>query len=230
MPTISGLSDGNYTFTIQTENPNEVSDEDTINDSESSSFSINSQGADVTLDLLTDDYPEETSWEIKYNGNVITSGDNYNDGQHHYIESLCLTPGECYNFTIYDDYGDGMNYGGVTGNVEISYNGTTLISLSGDGFTSSHTEEFCVIDSDVNEISGINNIEIYPNPTSCSLYIVNAENSLVNIYNILGEIVYSTFLKENKTSLDISNLHNGTYIVKIQTEDNIIIKEILLNK
>jgi len=60
-----------------------------------------------------------------------------------------------------------------------------------------------------------NGISIYPNPASSSITIVNAENANVEIMNALGQVVYASENISSAHSIDISNLTNGTYFVKI---------------
>ncbi|MCB9295392.1 MAG: hypothetical protein H6559_20050 [Lewinellaceae bacterium] len=64
----------------------------------------------VTLTIVLDNYPEETSWEIRNASNtVVASGGTYGsspDGST-VVENACLPDG-CYDFIIYDSYGDGI--------------------------------------------------------------------------------------------------------------------------
>jgi hypothetical protein len=62
---------------------------------------------ELTIDLVFDDYPEETSWEIlNASSNVVASSDAY-DGEISASENLCLPDGD-YTFVIYDFYEDGF--------------------------------------------------------------------------------------------------------------------------
>ena len=64
----------------------------------------------LRFELTLDDYPEETSWEIvDFSGNLIASGGDYQPNQAGttITEELCLVD-DCYEFTIYDSYGDGI--------------------------------------------------------------------------------------------------------------------------
>ncbi len=71
------------------------------------------------------------------------------------------------------------------------------------------------------------NIILYPNPTTGLLNITNAENAIVNIYNMVGEVVATA---TNVSSMDISNLENGTYIVKVISNNSATTKKITLVK
>jgi len=66
------------------------------------------------LELLLDWF-EETSWVMNKvsDGSIVGEGsqDKYKKNTE-YVESLCLTNGDDYSFTIYDEYGDGLTYNG----------------------------------------------------------------------------------------------------------------------
>jgi hypothetical protein len=62
-----------------------------------------------------------------------------------------------------------------------------------------------------------NKFVIYPNPTKNILHIStknNNENSLIIIYDITGREVMKTKTSLEETIIDISNLKEGSYLVK----------------
>ena len=86
--------------------------------------------------------------------------------------------------------------------------------------------------SDLSAISDFENsgINIYPNPTNGLLNIENIRNSEIYIYNILGEKVAYHSVKNDNTTIDLSNLSNGTYLIKLITKEGTYSKQIFLNK
>ncbi|MDF1694261.1 MAG: M43 family zinc metalloprotease [Saprospiraceae bacterium] len=98
----------------------------------------------VTITLNFDNYPEETSWQITNGGgSVVASGGTYAgqaDGSTLVIEE-CLVDG-CYDFTIFDSYGDGICCAYGNGSYDVS-DGSTSVA-SGGSFASSETTNFCV--------------------------------------------------------------------------------------
>lgn len=63
---------------------------------------------------------------------------------------------------------------------------------------------------------------IYPNPAKDIVYIenVNLQFHQVEIYNIIGSLVYTASIQNNaKQSIDISNFQNGNYIVRLIPKD-----------
>lgn len=62
---------------------------------------------ELNLSLLTDNYGEESSWQIRDSlGNTTSSGSGYASNTQ-YTENICVTAGD-YTFTISDSYGDGI--------------------------------------------------------------------------------------------------------------------------
>lgn len=66
-------------------------------------------------------------------------------------------------------------------------------------------------------ISSINvdDVNVYPNPTTGLVTIQNVEGADVAVYNMLGMCVYSEAEVEGNVSVDMSNMAEGTYIVRI---------------
>ncbi|WP_052461040.1 FG-GAP-like repeat-containing protein [Psychroserpens mesophilus] len=99
---------------------------------------------DVTVSIILDNYPEETSWAIlNSSGETVASGGTYNsepDGSTVTIVE-CLEDG-CYDFIIYDTYGDGICCGYGNGSYSVTANGLTV--ASGGSFTNSETTNFCL--------------------------------------------------------------------------------------
>ncbi len=101
-------------------------------------------GTEVTLSITLDNYPEETSWEIRNDaGALIASGGTYGsfpDGST-VNETICLVD-DCYTFTIFDTYGDGICCGFGNGSYSLTNGGTVL--ASGGEFGSSEATDFCI--------------------------------------------------------------------------------------
>ncbi len=98
---------------------------------------------EVTLNLNLDNYPGETTWELANDaGNVLYSGGTY-PGQvgATITEVFCLADG-CYDFTIFDSYGDGICCGYGNGSYSlVDANGNIL--ASGGNFDSQESSNFC---------------------------------------------------------------------------------------
>ncbi len=214
-------------------NPNNGNDQNTSNDSSSTNFSIqNYETVQIHLDLLTDDYSEETSWEFKdENGNVLYRGGPYIENQEdnmHFLESFNVNPNTCYSFTIKDNATnpDGIccNFG--NGSYTLKDDRGNVI-FSGGNFTTSETTEIAI--SSVNTIDFLTEkVLIYPNPSSDILYIdlfLVKGNFTYYITNTLGQTVIQGNLHNIKNTLNLSSLDNGLYFLKI--EDRISKKDLV---
>jgi len=72
--------------------------------------------------------------------------------------------------------------------------------------------------------------KIYPNPVNDILNIsFELEISSVAIYNLLGQEVFSKSINTNETTIDVSNLSAGTYLLRVKSNDTVetikVIKE-----
>jgi len=92
--------------------------------------------------------------------------------------------------------------------------------------------------NDPGVITSINNfteqhiIEVYPNPANNQIIISYPEyslkkNVLCNIYNIDGKLLKSLPVIDITTSVNISELHSGVYILKVSDENEIAVKRII---
>ncbi|MAT53216.1 MAG: hypothetical protein CMN32_01965 [Saprospirales bacterium] len=138
---ISGLAPGTYNVTVTDNAGCTATGSYTVEDQTPCS-----QNA-LTLTIVLDNYPEETSWEITDDaGTVVASSGgtygSYADGAI-VTENICLADG-CYTFTIFDVYGDGIccSYGNGSYTLVDDLSGTTL--ASGGTFGFSEATPFCL--------------------------------------------------------------------------------------
>ena len=76
------------------------------------------------------------------------------------------------------------------------------------------------------------NILLYPNPTSSNVTITLKDNEVIKkieFYNIMGQLVLSKRLQNSsETSINISKLSKGMYIVKTFGENNTCSKKLMI--
>ena len=100
----------------------------------------------VTLELRTDTYANETTWEIKNStGVIVKAGGPYSSGNTLHNISLCLPAGCNYTFTIKDLYGDGICCAYGSGSYTLKQGINTIIT--GGQFGASETKSFCTTGS-----------------------------------------------------------------------------------
>lgn len=116
--------------------------------------------------------------------------------------------------------------GSINQDITVSNAGTYTLTVTDiNGCTKTHTE----VITGASEIN-INAINIYPNPTKGVINVTNAERANIYVYNIIGDVVSSVEDASNLVSIDISNLAEGSYIVKIVSNKRTITKRINLVK
>ena len=80
----------------------------------------------ITVIVVTDQFPNETSWEIEDSyGNILLESEPYLISDYRYVKSACLPKLDCYVFTIYDEYGDGI-LSMVEGGVSLTWGGEEI--------------------------------------------------------------------------------------------------------
>jgi hypothetical protein len=65
-----------------------------------------------------------------------------------------------------------------------------------------------------------NSIIFYPNPAKDFINLILKDESLITIYNSVGQIVFTKKMNSNDFIIDISNLTNGVYIIKLNENGN----------
>ncbi|MDF1864724.1 MAG: T9SS type A sorting domain-containing protein [Saprospiraceae bacterium] len=146
---INGVFDGTNIITIYTSLPNGMIDQTFVNDTLSRSFEVITDGVQINLTLVTDNFPDETTWQLTNEaGDIVFSGGPYTASQQTISETWCLDAEECYIFTIFDSYGDGLNNSTGNPNDDGDYQitdgfGNILANLTSSNFGFEESSEFC---------------------------------------------------------------------------------------
>lgn len=88
---------------------------------------------------------------------------------------------------------------------------------------------WCVFNG-VDDVLAADAVKIYPNPTSNVVNIMNAEGADIYVYNVIGEVVKSVHNADLLTNIDLSDLNEGTYIVRVINGDNVTSQAVNLVK
>jgi hypothetical protein len=234
------LGNGTHTINATISNPNGGTDENNTNDTSSSDVTFESYTTtQVHLDLLTDDYAQETSWEFKNEstGTVIATGGPYQediDDNTHFLEDFDVNLGDCYSFTINDSFGDGICCGFGDGSYELTTDAGTVIFFGGEFGDSEITDITIAATAGINDFLA-KNIVIYPNPTDniLNIKINNISGEFTyKLVNTLGQKVNSGKLFNTENSINISSLDNGIYFMKIEdiSTNKYMVEKIIVNK
>ncbi|HHC79104.1 MAG TPA: T9SS type A sorting domain-containing protein, partial [Flavobacteriia bacterium] len=234
------VTSGAHIFNVSSTNPNGGTDENTTNDVSATNFSLTDEfnTSQVHLELLTDDFSNETTWEFKdSNGTVLGSGGPY-DGTTQdnttFTAAFDVVLGECYSFEIFDSAGDGICCGYGIGNYSLTTDDNTVIISSSGQFGSSELTEMNIKTTlAVNDQFLENNITLYPNPTT-GIVQIRATGLIgdlkYEVYNMLGQTLLAN--KLTTAGISLGNFPNAVYFVKLtEVETNrSLVKKMVLNK
>ena len=190
-------------------------DEASSNDIASLEFkgSPETVGKVLKLSIRTDTNPQETTWKIinLTTGETVLEGGPYDEANHMYTETLDITGDGCYDFTIYDAGGNGLD-GGVYG---LKAGSTTI--FSGSTFGESESNEFSYeVTANVEESLDCS-VNIYPNPTDGMLNVVSKGEQNVVVYNTVGQIVFEGIC-DGLLQIDMKHFGAGIYAIKVGNE------------
>lgn len=248
-------------FQVNVASVNGTSDQNTLNNFyESKTTPVKTYIKDFVVITVTNKSTDvntgfnETTWKIEdQNGFVIASRDSMQNAKAYTDTLRNLSPG-CYKLTIDDSGCDGYtwwyyayyNPNPGSGAVRFGYTNAnnSFANFQGD-IGCQYTEYFYVKASpptDTTDIAILNyssdSFEAFPIPSSQTLFLnielKHVQTIQLSLCDIGGRIIYSkTIKKAGNTieSMDVSELQNGVYFVKIQLEDQSIqTKKIIVQK
>ena len=117
--------------------PDGIPDGCQLNDTGAPRAACTAPDAVITVEILTDNFGGETTWELVEQGvGVVASGGPYPNNTLISVDvNVCST--NCYDFTIFDSFGDGICCGFGIGSYSVFYEGGLV--GSGGAFGSSET-------------------------------------------------------------------------------------------
>jgi lysyl endopeptidase len=208
-------ANGSNTLMIWVSNANGTSDDNATNNSSAITFNaISGTASNFNISIALDNYPEETSWDITDNtGNTVATGTGYT-GTSVNVD-VCVAPG-CYDFTMYDQFGDGIccTYG--NGSYEIT-NANGAIVATGAEFTDFETTSICTNTIAVGELAKFD-VSVYPNPAN-DYVRVRCDEAIysIRLCDATGRIIYSSNATNTQTIIDTASMPVGIYVLTIQT-------------
>ncbi len=185
--------------------------------------------------LLVLENPEAITWSISdENGTIVAEGGPYSNNGFK-IHPFSFPETGCYDLTLSDATGMGLS-----GNLYVIADENDDILWTGGEFTYTATANLAHgITVDINETLSSDDISIHPNPVAATANIEFslANNSDVNIavFDILGKKITNLYDGEMSMGLqnitwDVNELNNGVYFVKIQMNNQVVTKKIMVTK
>ncbi|MCK4289287.1 MAG: Omp28-related outer membrane protein [Bacteroidales bacterium] len=237
LPAVNFTLAENNTVVVYTTNPNGNPDQYPANDTITQSFGEEMlTSSPVKLMLRLDNHPEETTWEVRdFDDQIIYSGGPYSQAGQNINETFDIATPGCYTFSLYDSGGNGL---GIPGFYMLYY-GSSSVIMQGTTFGYQVSTQFQVEWVGIEETVTEESMEIYPNPfnnfTKISFNLADSKKVSLDVFNIIGEIVYSVneryYEPGNHTiQLEGGNLSNGIYFIKLSFGDRILTEKVTVNK
>ena len=103
-----------------------------------------------------------------------------------------------------------------------------VIAHCSNGVTSDPSATITLTTVGINDYE-LNNVVVYPNPTTGMIQIQNSESRIQNVevYDAYGKLLNVVNVNDNTAALDLSGYAAGTYFVKIMTENGMVTKRIV---
>lgn len=196
-----------------------------------------SDSEELTIEIMQDKYGYQITWEIIGSDySVIASGGPYDylsgsSATQLNSEVVNIPAGECMKFIIKDSEGNGIccQYG--EGYYKILDSKGNIV-VDGDGaFGSEASHNILLLKEESIETpdNKTSSIDVYPNPTNGQLYI-NADDMMnISVINNLGQVVFDKNVDSDNETIDMSQYENGIYMIRIVTEEHVVMKKIIKN-
>jgi hypothetical protein len=128
--------------------------------------------------------------------------------------------------------------GGITDAIAFTPTATATYSVTGtDANNCSKTSSVQVVvnscSTGINTLNGITAVKVYPNPSNGNVFIQvdNIANTSVEVFNALGEMVYTKALNSNLENVNLEKLNAGVYFIHVKQNGAYIYRSnIMLSK
>ena len=204
---------------------------------------------DLVVNVLTDNFGSETSWEVIDVTTGLTVGSRqYTFGQNGLAtaDTFCVDPTHCYDVTIFDAFGDGICCLFGTGNWSVEFDGVLTTSPTNGDFNSDETISVgggCAA-KDQSAQAGSSlldemKVSVYPNPASDLAHVkfsspVSGQVN-VSLFNLQGQIVATPFNGEAQAGevyvLDVNTteLPSGVYVFRVSGAEQVYSGKLQIN-
>ena len=186
----------------------------------------------MKLQLRTGNDPENFSVKVMNMATgVVLYTFTFEEANTIYQEVINLPEYGCYRVTLYNTAGNGIGDGGFWG-VKNKNNQTVISGThSSNSFRYEFPFEVKYSGEGIESVEIINNVDIYPNPAS-DLINVTADNlTKINIYNSIGQLIYSQEVNANEVKVSTDSWVNGLYYINVETKDGFkSSQKIIVNK
>ncbi len=143
----------------------------------------------LIVQIVTDNYPSETTWQVSADGEVLLDGGPYGESNTLHEDTLCVDLGDepCLEFELFDSFGDGLFEGGQ---YTLFWDGQ-IIAQGGGNFGNATGEVFACA----------------PGETCNDAFLLTEDD--YGIINAEGSSFWLTFTPESNGMYSFSSCGNG---------------------
>lgn len=134
------------------------------------------------------------------------------------------------------DFGDGSPIDNTMNPTHTFPVGTWVVTLTvtsaGGCNTNVSTQNVTILATDITNAS-VGVFNVYPNPSNTGLFTIDmlaSTKANIEVYNMIGELVYSSVVTTSSASLDLSSVGAGVYTMKVNANDKNLVKQIVITK
>jgi hypothetical protein len=186
-------------------------------------------GDQLVITITTDNYPVETSWQlVNQSGTVVQSisAGDLTQANTSYTWNICPSSTDCYDFTIYDAYGDGMccNYG--NGSYTVTYNG--VVVASGGSFAASETTSSigsCIVPAVGCMNSNATNYDPLANTSIAFGGIVDPNNGTGAYFNANQHLIFNSSVPSKIVSAVVYAQNSNTITFELRDNNSSVIDD-----
>lgn len=192
----------------------------------------------IKVFIVQDQWGEQTTWKIINSaGEVVAEGGPYQhlvgagSTQVNLTNVTNLPTNDCYLFTIFDDNGNGIccNYGNGYYYVKDG-NGHVIFGGEGNGdFGALARHMFSITSTTAVGDVAEGALKIYPNPANDYL-MVEGEMTYVEVYNTLGQCLFSKPVNGSEIQISLSGMSDGIYFLRVSNAGEVVIRKFSVNR
>ncbi|NQY68049.1 MAG: trypsin-like peptidase domain-containing protein [Flavobacteriales bacterium] len=221
------IAGDNPTFTVYSSNPNGQTDLNTSNDTITNSFVVADSVGYVILSLQTDNYGEETSWQIvNKEGNVVYSESDLASNKLH-VSTLCLGE-DCYQFEIFDSEEDGICCDFGTGSFNLVANNGDVLITNNTFIEASQSAYFCMPMYGDETTVGVSTVV----EKDQLIISVNEDEQIqrIELFNLTGQqLYYSSYaIGEQRVIIPMVSYNNKVLLARVTTNREMTTQKILI--
>jgi hypothetical protein len=200
----------------------------------SGSNAANSLAVDISGNAMITGF--FTSSTITFDSNILTKSDSYASiflakystiGNVLWAKKIHGTDGDDEAYSIALDYLGNAYLTGWFNSTALSFDLTTLTNNTGNSNIFVAKIGDTLATTELNEIKEANEIKIYPNPTTKEINLLTPKKSKIEIFTIQGRLMKTIIATESTTTIDISGLYSGMYLLSIRTGGEISITKFI---